>query len=61
MNFKGKLHSKIILKGHTKYITNLAISKGDKFLVSVSGDKLIKIWDLSTKLEVKTLEVILFF
>jgi FOG: WD40 repeat len=37
------------LKGHTKYITHVAISQDGMYLVSGSGDKTIKFWDFKQK------------
>ena len=39
------------LKGHTKYITHVAISQDGMYLVSGSGDKTIKFWDFKQKKE----------
>ena len=37
------------LKGHISGIWDLDFSKEEKQLVSCSGDKLVKIWDISTE------------
>ena len=34
-----------ILYGHTNTITNIALSKGDKYIISGSLDKSVSIWD----------------
>lgn len=43
------------LIGHEDFITSIAISTDNKFVVSGSVDKKIKIWDLETRKEVKSL------
>ena len=40
---------------HSNYVTSVAISSGGKHLVSGSGDKTVKIWDMSTGRLVNTL------
>jgi len=43
------------LKGHSSYVNTLAISPDGQTLVSGSADKTIKIWNLSTGQEIRTL------
>ena len=44
------------LKGHFDFITSVVISNDDKTIVSGSWDKTIKVWNLETGYEVKTLK-----
>lgn len=41
-----------VLKGHAGKITGIAFTNDEKFLVSGSKDKLIKIWDLDTRKQI---------
>jgi WD40 repeat protein len=43
------------LKGHFKMIKSISISFDNKFLVSGSGDQTIKVWNLKTGKELKTI------
>ena len=42
--------------GHTRWVTTVAISPDGKYIVSGSGDKSIKVWELSSGKEMQTLE-----
>jgi WD40 repeat protein len=44
------------LEGHTKFITSCAISPDGKRIVSGSGDKTLKIWDLESGAELATIK-----
>lgn len=49
------LKEKTILKGHTETVVSLAFSPDGKMLASGSGDHSIKLWDLATGKNTKTL------
>ncbi|MFW9996008.1 MAG: hypothetical protein ACFFD4_28465 [Candidatus Odinarchaeota archaeon] len=44
-----------VLAGHGSRITDLAFSKAGEFLVSSSVDQTVKLWDLTTDTEIRTL------
>ena len=43
------------MTGHSNTVTSVAISSDSKYIVSGSGDKTIKIWDIESGKEIKTL------
>ena len=44
-----------ILKGHFKPVLTVAFSKDEKYLISGSSDQMVKLWDLNTSKELKSL------
>ena len=50
----GKLLNK--LEGYTSWVTDISITSNEKYIVSSSIDKMIKIWDLQTSKLVQNLE-----
>ena len=44
------------MKGHSKSVKSIAISSDSKYIVSGSYDKTIKIWNLESGQEIKTLK-----
>ena len=42
--------------GHTRGVSTVAISPDGKYIVSGSDDKSIKVWELSSGREIRTLE-----
>ena len=49
------LKLKYTLQGHFKPVLSISFSKDNKFIVSGSSDQMIKLWDLNSKKEVKSL------
>ncbi len=49
------LNFKYTLTGHFKPILSLSFSKDSKYLISGSSDQMIKIWNLQSKKEIKSL------
>jgi WD40 repeat protein len=43
------------LQGHFKPVLSISFNKGNKYLISGSSDQMIKVWDLQTQKELKTL------
>ena len=43
------------MNGHSESVNSVAISSDNKYIVSGSGDKTIKIWNLESGQEIKTL------
>jgi WD40 repeat protein len=41
-----------ILEGHTDYVNAISLSRNNRFLASVSGDKTARLWNLDTNLQV---------
>jgi WD40 repeat protein len=44
------------LKGHSDYVRSVCFSKDDKLVVSGSGDKTLRLWDVASGKYVKTLK-----
>lgn len=49
------LHLKYTLSGHFKPILSVAFNKENKYLVSGSSDQMVKVWNLQSKKEIKSL------
>jgi WD40 repeat protein len=45
----------VVQTGHTRRVTTLAFSADERLLASASDDHAIKVWDISTGLELRTL------
>jgi len=52
---EGRYPGFCTLKGHSHYVSSVAVSPDGKRVVSGSWDKLLKIWDVETGAEVRTL------
>jgi len=49
------LNSKYTLSGHFKPVLSVAFNKDSKYLISGSSDQMIKVWNLQSKKEIKSL------
>ncbi len=45
-----------VLKGHTNVVNSVTFSKDNRFIISSSDDRTIKIWDLENGKEAHTLK-----